>query len=343
MIRRLFISLLALIVILGLHVVVQAGNRVTTNSYEDNSPHIKGNYLVWQGQIDGDWEIFLYNVATGECLGQITANGYDDISPQTDGNYVVWLGFSDGGIFVPGGEIFLYDISTGQTTRITNDSNVDSYPQIADGRVVWASHAVGSSVEPGEIMLYDTSNPSVSEVEIDVISNTTFDCYSPRINSETVVWVQSDGSGGTALFRYDLTTGVVEPAPEDCVWEDTPQKDGNQKVLTRYDGNDREIYVLHTDTGNYEQITDNDLEDTSPVISGGIIAWVGGKAQASEIYTTGTGPTTGSCGDDVATGSTIDGGGTQVSGSGGGGGCFIDIIGHSLSNESYFRSALFWQ
>jgi beta propeller repeat protein len=319
MIRGLFVSLLALIVILGLNVLAQAGNRVTTNSYEDNSPHIKGNYLVWQGQIDGDWEIFLYNVATGECPVQITANGYDDISPQTDGDYVVWLGFSlpDGDIFLSGGEIFLYDISNGKTTRITVDTNVDSYPQIADGRVVWASHAVGSSVEPGEIFLYDIASGVIQQ-----LTDNTLDDSSPRINNQSVVWVQEDVAGTTSLFIHYLGNGT-ESVPDGFVWEDSPQKDGHLKVLTRYDGNDREIFVLNTNLGVYEQITDNDLEDTSPVISGGIIAWVGGKAQASEIYTTGTGLTTADCG----------GGATQVSGGGGGsGGCFIDTISDSLSH-----------
>ena len=46
-------------------------SQVTNNSYEDSFPRIGGDYLVWQGYVGGDWEIFLYNIATGETK-QIT-------------------------------------------------------------------------------------------------------------------------------------------------------------------------------------------------------------------------------------------------------------------------------
>jgi beta propeller repeat protein len=285
--RGLLIPLMAFIIIPGLAVSAQAEisiTQVTTNSYEDSSPHIVGNHLVWQGEVDGDWEIFLYNVATGEGPVQITHNRFDDISPQTDGNHVVWLGFSqpdgpDGEIFLPGGEVFLYNISNGQTTRITNDTNVDSPPQIADGKVVWASHVVGNSVEPGEIFLYDIATGVTEQ-----LTNNTLDDSSPRINAENVVWVHKNSDGTTTLFVRDLTDGSTSPAPPGFVWPDSPQKDGDLMVLARFDGSDREIFVHSAALGTYEQITDNGLEDRYPLISGRNIAWVGGKGKASEIF-----------------------------------------------------------
>ena len=56
------------------------------------------------------------------------------------------------------------------------------------------------------------------------------------------------------------------PAPEDFSWYANPQVDGEQTVLSRFIGTDREIY-LHTRTDGYIQITDNDSFDLSPVIS----------------------------------------------------------------------------
>jgi hypothetical protein len=298
MIRGLFVSLLALIVTLGLNAFVQAGTiitRVTTNAYEETSPHIKGNYLAWQGHDGNDSEIFRYNVVTKEAPVPITNNKFDDISPQTDGNYVVWLGFSqpngpDGEVLLPGGEIFLYDISNGQTTRITNDSNVDSAPQIANGRVVWASHLVDDplvcpgSVCPGEIFLYDIASGVTQQ-----LTDNTLDDSSPRINDQSVVWVQADVGGTTSLIIHYID-GVTEPVPDGFVWTDSPQSDGDFTVLPRYDGSDREIFVHSANLGIYEQITDNGLEDRSPVISGSNIAWVQGEGESSEIFVASQGP-----------------------------------------------------
>jgi Tol biopolymer transport system component len=243
---------------------------------------------VWQGHDGNDWEIFLYNVATGEGPVQITNNGHDDISPQTDGNHLVWLGFgqSDGEIFLPGGEIFLCDMSSREITQITNDSNVDSSPQIANGRVVWTSHQVTDSVEPGEIMLFEIGAQTPTALSASVDPNRTLDDSFPRINDTEVIWVQADGSGNTTLFMCDLTKRKLKPkqVPDGFVWEGSPQTDGDLTVLSRYDGNDREIFLYDSNSRKYHQITDNGFEDSSPRISGNYIAWIGGEGQASDIF-----------------------------------------------------------
>ncbi|MBW2171413.1 MAG: hypothetical protein JRF69_05430 [Deltaproteobacteria bacterium] len=103
--RRLLILLVALAPLLLFGGLVHADIAivpVTANAHADIAPHIHGNYVVWQGYVDGDWEIFLYNIATEETT-QVTENDYDDFSPKTDGNDVVWVGYNR-----PGGEIFLH-------------------------------------------------------------------------------------------------------------------------------------------------------------------------------------------------------------------------------------------
>ena len=253
--------------------------QVTTNSYEDSFPLVKANYLVWQGCTGGDWEIFLYNIATGGTT-QITDNDYGDISPQTDGNYVVWSGYSHSG-----GEIFLYDTGDPDagSIPITTDSNIDYPPQIANGKVVWSSQEVTDSVEPGEIFLYDMANAtttllSTSDDPLDPLydPDNTMDDSFPHINDENVMWVREAPDWTTTVFVHNLVDGTTSPADEGFVWEDSPQTDGDLTVLSKHDGNDREIFVHNSNLYTCEQITYNDLEDRYPSISGTNIAWVGG-------------------------------------------------------------------
>jgi len=274
--RLIAVFAILLTVALGFSSSAHAG-QVIKNSYEDSFPYIKGDCLVWQGHVHGDWEILFYNIATQEFC-RVTDNDYGDISPQTDGNYVVWLGFSHSG-----GEIFLYNISSGETAQITNDSDVDSPPQIANGRVVWTSCKVTDSVEPGEIFLYDVVAKARTCLSASVDPDGTLDDSSPRINDESVMWVRDDGQG-TKVVVYDLDTGNTVVDPQGFVWKDSPQTDGDKTVSTRHDGNDREIFVYDASSNIYEQITDNDIEDRYPRISGDRIAWVGGEGQASEIF-----------------------------------------------------------
>ena len=272
------IAVLAILltVSLGYSTLAHSG-QVVRNSYEDTFPYVKGDYLVWRGKMRGNWEILLYNIATKE-FSQVTDNDYGDTSPQTDGNYVVWLGFSRSG-----GEIFVYDVLSREITQITDDSNIDSPPQIANGRVVWTSWKVADSVEPGEIFLYDIVDDTQTRLSEFVDADGTLDDNSPRINDESVMWVQHDGHG-TKIIVYDLDTGNTTEYPQGFVWEDTPHTDGDLTVFTRHDGNDREIFVYNSRLGTYQQVTDNDFEDTLPCVTGNRIAWVGGEGRAAEIF-----------------------------------------------------------
>jgi beta propeller repeat protein len=244
--------------------------QLTDNAYEDSLPQIKGDYVVWQGKADGDWEVYVCNIHTPESLTQITNNDYNDVSPQTDGNYVVWLGDSRSG-----GEVFLYDIANGTTTQITDDNRVDSLPQIADGRVVWASQEVTDIVEPGNIFLYHTATGVTQQ-----LTNDALDDSDPRVSDEMVLWIQTDENDDSILLVYEIASGITSEAPEDFVWEDSAQTDGDLTVLTRHDGQDSEIFLRNSASGRYHQISDNDLQDTYPSISGNQVAWMA----AGEIF-----------------------------------------------------------
>ncbi|MEA1932846.1 MAG: hypothetical protein U9N60_00185 [Thermodesulfobacteriota bacterium] len=275
--RKIFISLIiSFIIVLAYNVQARAEidiTRITTNSYEDSFPCVKDNSLVWQGHVNGHWQIFLYNIEDGRTT-RITNNNYDSIAPRTDGEYVVWFGACN-----QGGEVFQYNIATGQTTKITNDTNVDSPPRIASGRVVWASHVVGDSVvEPGEINLFEIGGSSVQ-----LTTNSLDDC-STQINSQFVVWLQIDENDNSTLFWYPLPDGSAEPAPEDFIWKDSPQTDGDLTVSMRNDGSDWEIIVSKDGENGFDQVTDNTINDRDPCISGNNIAWMGGEGKDSEIY-----------------------------------------------------------
>jgi beta propeller repeat protein len=281
--RNLLISLIiSFITVLGLNFSAQADTtitRVTSNSCEDSFPQIKGNYVVWQSHVDNDWDIYLYDTSDPEhnpqCIMCNKENDYDDISPRTDGEYVVWFGACN-----QGGEIFLYDINSRSTTRITNDTCVDSPPQIANGRVVWTSHQVTDSVEPGEIYLYD-----IGTKETQRLTTNSLDDGSPRINSEAVIWIQIDENGNATLFIHDFSEEVTQEAPEGFIWEDSPQTDGDLTVSMRNDGHNWEIIIRKHGQNGFEQVTTNtSMDNRYPSISGDYMTWMAGEGSASEIY-----------------------------------------------------------
>jgi hypothetical protein len=304
--------ILFLALLLGLSGIVSAQIKQqimhTDNTYEDSYPQTAGGYVVWQGRIDGDWEIFLYNANDKTVpVIQITSNDYDDTSPKTDGNYVIWTAGS-----APYGEIFIYDITTTITTQITANNAYDTNFKVFNGLVVWVSKPVGENgLEPGEIFLYDIANETVYNVSALVPSVNYYDDFGLRFDGQQVFWNREFLLlGSAASYLYDLTTGSTYryytpeegdenedfvPYLEDLATGETkgmtlidmPQEDGDFLVFASYTdgiGSDREIVLRDRKNKRGGRITDNDIEDSQPTIGGNILAWRGDTGDAAEIY-----------------------------------------------------------
>ena len=83
---------------------------IATSSDED-SIDIYENYIVYQSDIDGNSNIYLYDKSTSTTT-QITSNTYININPKVYGNYVVFQSMGGGNW-----DIILYDITTYDSKR----------------------------------------------------------------------------------------------------------------------------------------------------------------------------------------------------------------------------------
>jgi len=275
----------AILAVLCMSISVQAETeiiRITANGYEDILPAVHDNYVVWQGRQNGEWEIFLYDIVAAQTL-QITDNDYPDLAPQTDGRYVVWLGMN-----YPGGNIFYYDTNSGLITQVqeTGYYPIKSPPRIADGRIAWADQDVWRSVWPGDIVLYDIATGTPTNISLPTDPDYKLDDHTPVIDSTKVVWVQTDQDNieESTVFVHDLTSGETFPAPDNFATMQSPTRDGNLSITTKFDGHDREIFLRHQRLRKNMQITDNDVEENQPKIHGNHLVWVSGLGAEQEIY-----------------------------------------------------------
>lgn len=88
---------------------------------------VSGDYVVGTNSIDGDSEIYLYQIHNGKMM-KITNNKISDSRPQTNGHFIVWLGHPNEDWYI---EVYLYDIDSGTTTRITTNEFEDEYPYLS--------------------------------------------------------------------------------------------------------------------------------------------------------------------------------------------------------------------
>ncbi len=244
-----------------------------------SAPMMHGMGLVWQAKGGlpnsksgrNDTEIFYCDLNTFNVI-QVTDNEDDDFLPETDGRFIVWQRHTSGGA----NQIYLYDIEAqgppdgGPISPLDYQDNYS--PKISNGHIVWTSQTVDRAYQPGKIMLYD----AIHGTGPTVISNTSADCSDPRIDGNRVLWLQQTTKGGLSQWIYLIDSKHHGPmlAPRHLEFRRSHSSDGTQTVMVRRDGHDGEIFVHNRATG-FWQITNNSVEDHSPVISCNHIAWIG--------------------------------------------------------------------
>lgn len=174
------------------------------------------------------------------------ANNYQQLS----GTNVVWEKY-DGNDF----EIFMH--SGGSTLQLTDNTDLDSRPQISGSRVVW--HNRPQSMD-SEIMLYE--NGTTTQLTNDAFSNSDV-----GISGNFIVWQNSNAG----LSLYDGTTiqSLAGPTAND------PRVGGNGVVWRASDGNDAEIYHRNLTTGVTTQLSNNNYNDHFQQVSDNRAIWTG--------------------------------------------------------------------
>ena len=84
---------------------------ITSTNYTNAEPVTDGKNVAWMAQIDGTWQIFLYNISADKTI-QLTNSG-NNANPSINQGKVAWEGF-EGGSW----QVFLFDGI--KTEKVTN-------------------------------------------------------------------------------------------------------------------------------------------------------------------------------------------------------------------------------
>ena len=204
-------------------------------------------------------------------ITQLTDNDLVDTLPQISGNNIVWRA-NDGN----DDEIFFYDGNN--IIQITDNNLFDVAHVISGNNIAWVgsiSNPLENSFADVSIFFYDGNTTlklgDVGTLSIPAISGNNV-VWGDILNSEVLFY---DGSNttkiGDSFFPVFLPSSIS----------------GNNVVWTDSDGNDAEVFLY--DGSNVIQITDNNLGESTPLISGNNIAWTGnidgtGDLNRTEIF-----------------------------------------------------------
>ncbi len=177
---------------------------ITTNAVDQISPAIYGDLVAWMDYRNGTYpDVYMYDLSTGTESPVIEHEEY--VSPSfSGGRYVsiyddkiVWHDWRNGNA-----DVFLYDVSEGTETQITDDPLDQGFPDIYGDIIVWEDNRnsprpFNPDTEQKDIFMYDLSDGTESEVSTDPERLEKL----PAIHGDRIVWTRNED-----VMMYDLAT-----------------------------------------------------------------------------------------------------------------------------------------
>ena len=168
--------------------------RITSTTYDELSPDIWDNYLVWQesDQTEYDTEIILFNLTSNERI-QLTNDTRYQYYPKIWGDAVIWQDGDEA--FDSEFGVYLYNIKTGITNKISSNTSYALHPAIWEDRVVWEDGRNGVDLD---IFLYNITLDSEYQITSDSKNQ-----INPSIWGDRIVW-EDNRDGLSQIYSFDV-------------------------------------------------------------------------------------------------------------------------------------------
>lgn len=121
---------------------------------DETAPHLGDGRLVWMArERGGDWDLWLLEIAPGEEAStetvRLTDHPANQTLPRIDGDRIAYLDDRSGSP-----DVFVHDLRTGRTLRVTEGGVGARSPRISGRRVVWWVPSAADE-ERGEVWLFE--------------------------------------------------------------------------------------------------------------------------------------------------------------------------------------------
>lgn len=242
--------------------------QITTNTKDQMDPAVYGNYVVWEDDRNGNWDIYGLNLVTLEEI-QITTHVSNQYDPALHNDTVVWMDERNGN-----NDIYGFNLSALEEFQITTDASSQINPAIYSDTVVWQDYRNGN---------WDVYGFNLSTLEEFQITTSESNQVNPVIYSDTVVW-QDYRNGNWDIYGFNLgaqeefqiTTNTKDQInaaiySDTIVWQD----DRN--------GND-DIYTYSLLTGQELQITTNVSNQMNAAVYNNTLVWEDDRNGNYNIY-----------------------------------------------------------
>lgn len=223
---------------------------ICTDSADQEFPYIYKEKILWQDMRNGNWDIYMYDLTTGEETPICTDPNAQEL-PVMYGDKIIWIDNRNSGThpkFTDTGDwdIYIYDLTTGEETPLFTGPYYEGTPAIYKDKIVWEDKRDGGD---NDIYMYDLTTGE----ETPICTNPYHSKFSPDIYEDKVVWTDTRDNLYSDIYMYNLSTNEeVQITKNDLRNEWLPVIYGNIIVFTGL-GYTR-IYMYDLETGKETDI-----------------------------------------------------------------------------------------
>lgn len=297
--------------------------QISVERFPDK-PFARGNWLVWQDQSEGSFQIYALNlIEQNPQVIRLSTGTLNQQNPKTDGRYVVWQGRQMNGSW----DIYLKDLlSSEEPRRLTYTSDIDEINPAIDwpwivyqeknirnpgaayqlralnlvsGQSITVSPSSQDQLDPdvhaGQVVWQDFRDPGYGEIyyknlETGVELRLTADNYGqykPSVFDRWIVW-QDNRHGQVEIYGYDLLRRRevrLTNSPED---EAQPRIEGAWVICASYlpGTGISNLKLIHTSNKRVIPITQTASKKSLPSIGNNVVAWLENEQSLTKIMTT---------------------------------------------------------
>ncbi|MDD1669522.1 MAG: hypothetical protein LUO97_06940 [Methanomicrobiales archaeon] len=247
---------------------------------------------------------------------QVSSSPSNDYPGRFDGDLIVYEADRSGGE----SDIYLYNITSGNTTAVATGPAIQRSPSISGNRVVYSSYEVrqfnksdadlfiydvpsgvtkrlplpGDQLNPriyGDLLAWQDESPGRSSVNIILYDLGTLVkrkvpartwAYTPDLSGGKVIWV--DDLVAPAVYLYDISGNTVRRVLNKTGITSSISLDGHRITWADTRNDYAEVYVLDLDTGAQTNVTTDNRNHFTPAISGDRVVWVDFRNGNRDIY-----------------------------------------------------------
>lgn len=222
-----------------------------------------GNWVVWQDQRDGSWDIYAMDMSGSPPVASpIMSSAQNHERPRTDGVLVVWQARQLDGSW----DIWARDLGdeAGVPYAITATPDKDeTRPAVYWPWVVWQERSVSDPSAPWQLVAANLIGDTT-----EVVDTTLTDQLDPAVHQDSLVWQDFRDVGYGEIYAKDLHSGLVERITTDPGGQYHPDVYDHWIVWSDNRDTQLDLYAYNRLRGVERRLTDTTENEDHPSING---------------------------------------------------------------------------